>query len=387
MKGYVTAIILAGGSGSRMSSEITKQRMNICGKSVLWHSVKAFETCEKIDSIVVVCRADEIDWAKDQLVGFDKIHNIVVGGKTRAESARLGFLAIPAQSDFVAIHDGARCLVTPADIDTVVEFAFENGAATAVAKISDTVKLCEDGFINKTLPREQMYSAQTPQIFSTDIYSRALSVASPDDMVITDDNMLAELLGEKIAIVDIGRENIKITTPADLDFAEFVLRRRSDMDEIRIGHGYDVHRFAEGRRLILGGIEIPSEKGLLGHSDADVLTHAVMDALLGAAGLGDIGKHFPDTSDEFKDISSLILLRRVGDALESEGYKIGNVDVTLILQKPKISPYVDSMRAKIADVLGIELSRINIKATTEERLGFTGREEGAACHAVALLKK
>ena len=386
MSGFVTAVILAAGCGSRMQSTLTKQRMSICGKSILWHSVNAFDRCDEIDAIVVVCREDEVDWAAEQTANFGKISSIVIGGSTRAESAKIGFAAIPVSSEFVAFHDAARCLINSYAISEVVRSAYKSNAATAATAICDTLKLCDNGTIIKTVSRDGMYLAQTPQVFSVDLYEKGLEKQCRLDSSVTDDNMLIEMIGGTVSIVDTGRENIKITTPSDLEYASFLLGRR-EMNDFRIGHGYDVHKLTEGRRLILGGVNIPFDKGLLGHSDADVLVHAVMDSLLGAAGLGDIGRHFPDTSDEFKGISSITLLNRVSNLIKECGYQVGNIDVTLVMQKPKVSPYIEEMRSNIAEALGIDQGRVNIKATTEEHLGFTGSGEGAACHAVSILKK
>ena len=383
----VAAVILAAGSGTRMLSDVTKQRMYIRGESVLHRSVRIFSECENINSIVVVCRADEMEWAESELSDILKPCSIISGGKTRAESAKLGFWAIPDDSDFVAIHDGARCLVTRDIIESVVSAAVFSGAATASTPVTDTLKrVNSDSKIVETIPRESIYSASTPQVFSTLLYKKALSMAENIE-AFTDDNMLIEALGHEVVCVDTGRENIKITTPDDISYAEYILGKRESMLEYKIGHGYDVHRLVPDRTLVLGGVNIPYEKGLLGHSDADVLTHAIMDSLLGAMGLGDIGKHFPDTSGEFKDISSLELLARVASLILENGYTVVNVDATVILQRPKIASYIDSMRENIAKILGIGVGRINIKATTEEGLGFTGTGEGAAAHSVAMLKK
>lgn len=382
----VSAVILAAGSGTRMNCDVTKQRMYILGESVLHRSVRAFSESESISSLVVVCRADEVEWAVSELADISKPYTVIAGGKTRAESAKLGFEAIPADSDYVAIHDAARCLVTPKIIDSVLSVALTYGAATAAAPLSDTIKRVDNDLkITQTVPRESLYSASTPQIFSTFLYKKALS-ATENIESFTDDNMLIEASGKTVRCVDIGNENIKITTPNDISYAEYILGKRENMFEYKIGHGYDVHRLVPDRALVLGGVNIPSDKGLLGHSDADVLTHAIMDSLLGAMGLGDIGKHFPDTSGEFKDISSLELLSRIASLISNNGYEVVNVDATLILQKPKIAPYIDLMKANISKILGIEQGRINIKATTEEGLGFTGSGEGAAAHSVAMLK-
>ena len=384
---HVTAIILAGGCGSRMSCGITKQRILICGKSMLYHTVRAFSECDMIDSIVVVGRADEIEWAKVELSCFQKIFAVVTGGANRAESARSGFMSIPDCAELVAIHDAARCLITAEQICAVVEAAIIHKAATACTPVSDTLKILDsDNFIFDTMPRGGLVCAHTPQVFDRQLYASALSEVELDECI-TDDNIIIEKIGKKIYPVDTGRQNIKVTTADDLSYAEYIIERRSTMGEVRIGHGYDVHRFAEGRRLILGGVEIAHSRGLLGHSDADVLTHAIMDALLGACGLGDIGRHFSDSDEEYKDISSLVLLDRVGEMLRSGGFSIVNIDATIVMQAPKVAGYIDGMINNIAKTLMIESGRINIKATTEERLGFTGREEGVSAHAVASVKK
>ncbi len=381
----ITAIILAAGSGSRMSSDTTKQRMCLLGESVLRRSLRAFSSCDKISSIVVVCRADEVDWAREELSSFSKVCAIISGGKTRAESAKLGFASIPAESEFVAIHDAARCLITEENISRVIDAAIKYDAATAGSFVTDTVKQLDGDMISSTLPRERLFIAHTPQIFKCSLYSEALEKSGADGKI-TDDNMLIESIGIKIHPVDTGKNNIKLTTPEDIAYAEYVIERRCSVD-IRVGQGYDVHRLADGRRLILGGVDIPHSKGLLGHSDADVLVHAIMDALLGACGLGDIGRHFPDNDASYKDISSLLLLKRVAKLLSDNGFSVINVDSTIVLQSPKIAGYIDEMIGNISEILGIERGRVNVKATTEERLGFTGREEGISAHAVATVKK
>lgn len=385
-KPFVTAVILAAGSGSRMGAETTKQRITLSGESILHRSVRAFAFCGEIDAIVVACRADEVDWARAELEDISKPVSVITGGKTRAESSLKAFSEISKESDFVAIHDGARCLVTEKNIEDVVRAAYIHGAATAGSKVTDTVKLCYDGFVKSTIPREGLFFAHTPQVFSRDLYEKALK-ADLIDASCTDDNMLVEQIGGEIYTVDTGKQNIKITTADDLAYAEFILEGGRKMSEIRVGHGYDVHRLVAGRKLIIGGVEIQHEKGLLGHSDADVLTHAIMDALLGACALGDIGRHFPDSSEEYKDISSLVLLRRAVEIIKSAGFSVINIDATVVLQSPRIAPYIDSMICNLSKMLDIDRGRINIKATTEEKLGFTGCEEGVCAHAVATVKK
>lgn len=385
-KKYVTAIVLAAGSGSRMNLDTTKQRITLLGESVLHRTVRVFDRCEEIDAIVIASRADEMDWVKAEMADINKPVTVVIGGKTRSESSLNAFSAIPEETEILAIHDGARCLITEQNIIDVIEAARTHGAATSGTFVTDTVKSCADGFINSTIPRETLFFAHTPQVFSRELYEKALN-SNLSLSAYTDDNMLLEQMGVKIYPVDTGKQNIKITTVDDLSYAEYILEGRREMNEIRVGHGYDVHRLVEGRKLILGGVEISHDKGLLGHSDADVLTHAIMDAILGACALGDIGRHFPDSSEKYKDISSLELLRQVGCIIKNAGYSVVNIDATVVLQKPKIASYVDQMIENISKILDIEQGRINIKATTEEKLGFTGHEEGASAHAVASVKK
>ena len=386
-----SAVILAGGNGSRMMSDKTKQFMDILGMTVIERTVLAFEKSSLVDEIVVVVKEDEMTMAKALFASkkYQKTLKFCIGGDCRAASAKNGFYVIDKDSEFVAIHDAARCLITPEMIDKVVEMAHKSGAATAVCGVTDTVKMVDDsGRITSTIPRNSVYRAGTPQVFAKDLYEQAL-LECKDLSQITDDNMLIENISCDIYAVDLGQTNIKITTPEDMEFAKNILvgRGETSVSDMRIGHGYDVHKLVEGRKLILGGVEIPHTKGLLGHSDADVLLHAVMDSLLGAAALGDIGRHFPDTSDEYLGISSLHLLTRVSELIKQKGYKVVNVDATVVLQKPKIAEYIPKMVSNIAFALGIPESAVNVKATTEEHLGFTGREEGAVAHSVALLTK
>ena len=384
-----SAVILAGGKGSRMKSDKTKQFMDILGMTVLERAVLSFEKSSLIDEIIVVVKEDEMDAVKALFTSdkYTKTLKFCIGGECRALSAKNGFYAVDSDCDFVAIHDAARCLITPEMIDKVVEKAHKNRAATAVCGVTDTVKIVdEEGKITSTVPRNTVYRAGTPQVFAKDLYAQAL-LQCDDFSAITDDNMLVEKIYRDIYAVDLGQTNIKITSPEDVEFAKNILIKRGEtrVSDMRIGHGYDVHKLVEGRKLILGGVEIPHTKGLLGHSDADVLLHAIMDSLLGAAALGDIGKHFPDTSDEYLGISSLHLLTRVSELIKKKGFKVVNVDATVVLQKPKIAEYIPKMVSNIAFALGVCADSVNVKATTEEHLGFTGREEGAVAHSVALL--
>lgn len=380
------AVILAAGSGTRMRRDIPKQNMLIAGKTVLWHTLRAFECSEQTDEIVLVVRKEDAEAAAALAESIKKPVRIVVGGETRQASAFIGVRAVSADVAYVAVHDGARCLVLPQLIDKTVAEAKKYGAAFAAVAVTDTLKrIRDDGKILQTVSREGLYAAQTPQVFSKELYERGMAYAEVTGVTFTDDCCLTEAVGHPAVAVPSDADNIKITWPSDIERAEKILEGRRPRMEYRMGQGYDVHRLTEGRRLIIGGVDIPHDKGLLGHSDADVLLHAVMDALLGAVGEGDIGRHFPDTDETYRGISGMKLLSAVADILNKKGAVICNIDATVILQKPKIAPYIPRMRENVAVALGTDVSRVNIKATTEEHLGFTGREEGAAAEAVALI--
>ena len=384
----ISAIVLAAGVGSRMGGDKTKQRIILDGKSVLKRTLIAFDAASSVSEIIIVTREGEIEFARAEASGITKPCKIVVGGACRAESARLGFMAVSDKSNLVAIHDAARCLITPQMIDRVADAASIYGCASAACRMHDTVKIVdEDGFAIGTLERDSIMRAQTPQIFKRELYKRALESVAIDERI-TDDNSLVERIGERIFLVDTGNNNLKITEPSDIPTALGIISNREGLCMgIRVGHGYDVHRFAPDRELVLGGVSIPHTEGLLGHSDADVLLHAVMDALLGAMALGDIGKHFPDNDPAYSGASSLNLLTKVGKLMVENGYFVTNIDATVVLQSPKIAGYIDKMRENIAFALNTEVGNISVKATSEERLGFTGSGEGAAAHAVALIAK
>lgn len=383
----ITVIIAAAGSGKRMGGGIPKQYLSIGGMPILIKTVKAFETNAFIDTILVVTNVEYMNFFKDELTKFG-IENVdvVAGGDQRQDSVYNGLKAMPKDTDYVIIHDGARPFVSKEIIADTLGAVLNKNAVVVAVPIKDTITrqvlskkkpfACEKSFAGlEYFDRNSMFAVQTPQAFEKKLIMKAYKSAYKDGFYGTDEGMLVERLGHSVHIVNGAYLNIKITTKEDLPM------------ENRIGSGYDVHRLTEGRKLILGGINIPFEKGLLGHSDADVLVHAIMDALLGAAALGDIGEHFPEDKDEFKDISSMVLLKRVHRILLSEGYNISNIDATIICQRPKISPYIGDMIANIGEVLGIAENRISIKATTTEKLGFTGREEGIAAEAVCLLNK
>ena len=380
-----TAIILAGGDGTRFGAGVPKQFADVCGKTVLERTVEAFNKCDAINHIVIVTRSQYIEYVRNDLaLASDKIYAVVEGGNSRSDSAVKGFESIPESTDFVAIHDAARCMIAPDDIELVLAKAYETGAASAARTIKDTVKTVSSDVILGTVNRDNLLAAETPQIFSVELYKRA-SAFSDDS--ITDDNMLFERAEIPVSFVLLNHPNIKITTQSDLEYAEFLINKNSSASDYRVGQGYDVHRLVQGRDLILGGVNIPFEKGLLGHSDADVLVHAIMDSLLGSVGLGDIGRHFPDSDEKYRGISSIELLKEVKSIVDKANFEIVNVDATVIIQSPKIAPYIENMKTNVSTALNISKDRINIKATTEEHLGFTGRGEGVKAEAIALVRK
>ena len=382
----VSAVLVAAGSSTRMGFD--KLSFDLGGETVLRRSIRAFEQCPLVDEIVLVAGKNRA-YVEAQAKECRKPVRVVQGGATRAESAKNGVLA--ARGAFVAVHDAARPFVSEAVIADVIAAAKRCGAAAPAVPVKDTVKRAVRGdgktvpadcWVEDTPDRSTLYAVQTPQCFDRAAYLSALdALDEAKARLVTDDCSLFELTGHPVQLTQGDYANLKITTREDLPHPE------KEENTMRIGHGYDVHRLVEGRKLILGGVEIPYEKGLLGHSDADVLAHAVMDAVLGAAALGDIGKHFPDTAAEYAGADSLVLARRVNEILHENGWKIENIDSTILCQKPKLAPHIPAMREKLAEAFGLPVDAVSVKATTEEHLGFTGEGLGIAAHAVALIEK
>lgn len=383
MRKTCAAVVVAAGSATRMQG-IDKMLVPLAGVPVVLRSVRALAASDCIDSLVLVTRAELMETLRTLCAEVSKPVTVVPGGASRPESVLAGLAALPEGTELAAIHDGARPLVTQSVIAEAVEAAGRCGAAAPAVPVHDTIKQAENGLVRATPERKTLFAVQTPQVFDVKLLKTVLRAAMERGIALTDDCSAVEAAGKPVVLTQGCEENLKITTPVDLTLAEAILKRRKTM---RIGHGYDVHRLTEGRRLILGGVEIPFERGLDGHSDADVLVHALMDALLGAAGLRDIGVLFPDNDPAYKNISSMLLLDRVMLTLEHAGYAVGNVDVTVLAQRPKLKDYIPVMRENLARAMKIPLDCVNIKATTEEGLGFTGSGEGIACHAVCLLER
>ena len=306
------------------------------------------------------------------------------GGADARTQSRPAWKHYDDDTAIVLIHDGARPLVSGEIIDRCYLAAVQHGAGIAAVPVKDTLKQGDDtGRVIGTIDRTSLWQAQTPQAVRKDLLEKAYRQNGDADA--TDESSLLERAAIPVTLVEGAETNIKITRPEDLLLAEKIMRQNS-IPKIRIGHGYDAHRFTENRKLVLGGITVPHSHGLAGHSDADVLTHALCDALLGALGLGDIGKHFPDSDQKFADIYSISLLKHVMVLVCEQGYTVANTDITVICQAPRLAPYIDQMRELLAGTCKINANAVNIKATTTEKMGFTGREEGISCHAVVLLQ-
>ena len=370
----VTAIIVAAGASRRMGFDKLSYRLPD-GCTVLETSCALFAAHPAVDELVLVAGGNRPQ-CEAIAAACPKPCTVVQGGATRADSVRSGLAA--AKGQLVAIHDAARPFASAEIITAALQAAAESGAAAPAVPVKDTIKIADqDGKVVATPDRAMLYAVQTPQCFDRALYLQALEAVSGEKAsLVTDDCSLFELAGLPVTLTAGDYANLKITTKEDLQKEK----------TMRIGHGYDVHRLVEDRKLILGGVEVPYEKGLLGHSDADVLLHAVMDAVLGAAALGDIGQHFPDTDPAYKGADSLALTREVAKIIAAHGYKVGNIDATILCQRPKLAPHIPAMRQNIADAFGLPLDAVSVKATTEEHLGFTGEGLGIAAHAVALIE-
>ena len=389
------AIIPAGGLGKRMGTGTPKQFVCLAGIPLLVHTVRAFEQVAEISAIIVAVPMDYLPLTRQLAAqyGLAKV-KVVAGGALRQDSVQAGLAQVPPECDFVAVHDGARPLISPALIRACLSAAEKTGAAMAAIPVKDTIKeVAADQTIVRTIDRKTLWQAQTPQVVRTATLKQAFAAAAEKSFIGTDEASFLELIKVPMSVVEGSEQNIKITRPDDLLIAEAILMKKEQpgnpvpAPSLRIGHGYDAHRLVADRPLILGGIEIPHPTGLLGHSDADVLTHALCDAILGALGAGDIGRHFPDSDPSYKNISSLKLLDRVITAANEQGYSLSNADITVVAQAPKLAPHFPAMREKLAAVCRTGQSAINLKGTTTEKMGFAGRKEGIAAHAVVLLQR
>ena len=417
-KVQIVAIIPAAGSGQRMQTPGQPKRQKLlfplAGKTILRRTLEALALPEIGAFFIPVAPEDQGLFA-EELKASSYAQEVIfcAGGPERqdsianalAEMDRWSGWLLPPEQRLVVIHDAARPLVEAELIQRAISVALESGAACVGVPVKDTIKVVGPaGIVKQTPERTTLWAAQTPQVFSWPVLQKAYVQARAVGEKVTDDATLVERSGHPVRIVPGSYRNLKITTPDDLPAATALLQAaemgpkpqsraeesamsgRGQEPTLRVGQGFDVHRLVVGRRLVLGGVEIPAPVGLAGHSDADVLTHAVIDALLGAAGAGDLGELFPDTDPAYSGIDSTLLLREVMEKVGAAGFKPVNLDVTVIAQKPKLAPYRGAIRRRLATLLGLPETAINVKATTTEGLGFTGREEGIAAQAVVLLE-
>lgn len=391
----VVAIIVAGGTGERFGRQGGKQLLEVAGRPVLEHTVEAFASAGIFDAVVVVChpqRVDEYCHALSGVTGGVRIE-FTAGGASRQDSVDNG-LAVAERlgAGIVAVHDGARPLTSREDIAAgLARLDADPGLAGVVVghPVTDTLKTVAGTTITGTSDRSAFWAVQTPQFFRARVLREAIDSARAEGFCGTDDASLVERTGGAVGVVQGRRDNLKITVAEDAEVAGAILatRKGTGGSKMRIGIGYDVHAFAENRRLVLGGVEIEHELGLLGHSDADVLAHAVADAVLGALREGDIGKLFPDTDPAYEGADSMVLLAEVAKVAARRGWRVVDVDAVLVLERPKISPHREAMRENIAGALGVEVDSVGVKATTTEGLGFEGRGEGVGAKAVVLLER
>lgn len=394
----VAAIIPAAGSGLRMGLPEPKQFLELAGVPVLVHTLKVFQQIAAIGRIIVVVPPESCDPVHDMVRQYqlEKVGAVVAGGKERQDSVFAGLETLPEEVELVLVHDGVRPFVPATVVENCLLEAEKSGAAMTAVPVKDTLKaVSSENVITDTVDRVGVWQAQTPQAAARSLLQKAFAAAAKKDFIATDEAGLMQLIGHPVKVVAGSELNIKITRPEDLVLAKAILKESgakdaaemTDSTRKRIGYGYDAHRLVEGRQLVLGGIEVIFEKGLQGHSDADVLTHALCDAILGAVGAGDLGVHFPDSDDKFKDISSLRLLEEAASIAAEKGYVLQNADITVVAQKPRLSPYIAAMKQNLAAACCVEPDMVNIKATTTEGMGFEGRGEGISAHAVVMFRK
>ena len=378
----ISCIVLAAGAGRRMGYSDNKVCMPLGQYTVLQWNIQHMKQWDGLQEVIVVVADQERSFIEEQVEAMQVPWTVkyAVGGVERQDSVASGLSQVSDAADIILVHDGARPLATKDLARRVIEGAKEYGAVVPAIPVVDTIKRVDaDGVVKETLVRSELYAMQTPQGFQRSVLLEAHAYAKEHGYQGTDDVSLVEFQGRPVRIVEGDRKNIKLTVPEDVAMAKKYLGVEQMM---RIGYGYDIHRFTEGCPCILGGVSIESPIGPDGHSDADVLIHALMDAMLGAAGMRDIGYYFPPEDDAFKGISSRLLLEKVVQLLKDSNFGIYNADIMVIAEAPKLKPHIEQMKENLSANLGIPLSRISIKATTNEGLGALGRTEGIAAQAV-----
>jgi len=376
------ALIVAAGRGTRFGAALPKQYRLLAGRPVLRHGVERLAGHPRVAAVQVVIHPADRDLYAAATAGLG-LPPPVVGGATRQASVLAGLEALPrGPAAKVLIHDAARPLLSPAIIDRLADALDRHPGAIPVVPVADTLKRGAGGLIAATVPRAGLYRAQTPQAFRRDVILAVHRAATLNDA--TDDAGLAEAAGLEVAMVEGDEANFKITTEADLTLAE--QRLAAGAAEFRTGTGFDAHRLGPGDHVMLCGHRIAHDRGLIGHSDADVALHALTDAVLGAIGAGDIGQHFPPSDPRWRGAASARFLAHAAGLVQARGGAIVHVDVTLICEAPRIGPHREAMRDRLAAILGLPADRCSVKATTTERMGFAGRGEGIAAQAAATVR-
>ena len=390
-------VILAAGQGSRMARATggeAKQFLPYRGVPLWWHPARALAASPRLHGLVFVFPAGRLEQARKEALALNRRESLGVpmlfaeGGERRQDSVRHALAVLPDTCRTVLIHDGARPFVTPKTVEDCISSVYEFGSGIAANRITDTVKACEGDFIDRTVNREKLRTVQTPQGFYLKDIRDAYAQVSDESLF--DDSEVYERAGKRPHLFYADRANLKITYPEDLKAFERTLRSSEELradDGMRTGFGHDIHAFARGRKLLLAGVEIPYSMGLEGHSDADVLVHSVMDALLSAAGLRDIGCYFPNTDPRYKNISSMKLLDKVLFLIFERGYAPVNVAVSVICEQPKLADHIPDMRRNLAAALGLPEDSVGISAGTNEKLGFLGEGKGICALCQCLIKK
>ena len=394
-QGSLGVVVVAAGSSSRMEG-IDKQVAILGGEPVISHSIKVFEQFEKVGGIVLVMSIENLEEGKAAVRtgGFSKVVRVLPGGNRRQDSVKIGLAALEESGtyDFIAVHDGARPFIDPAMLERGLLVAKKVGYAIAAVPVKDTIKMAPHRVVTDTPDRSQMWAIQTPQIFRLDILKTAHEMITDD---VTDDASMVESVGGLVAIFDGSNDNIKITTPQDMKFARLLYDRRiigdhqaagtSDHDGSRFGIGFDGHQLIRGGPLLIGGVKIDFEYQLAGHSDGDVLMHAVASAILGAAGLGDLGSSFPSGDKKYAGLDSAQFITESTRMAFASGWMVCHVDATVIAQRPRLSSYSEAMEANIAAIDGLENSSVNVKITSTDQVGAIGAGQGIAAQAIATL--
>jgi 2-C-methyl-D-erythritol 4-phosphate cytidylyltransferase / 2-C-methyl-D-erythritol 2,4-cyclodiphosphate synthase len=387
MAGRVAAVVVAAGRGERAGGEVPKQYRSIAGEPMVRSTLRAFLAHGRIDFVQPVFNPADAKLYRVATAGLEHLLPPAAGGATRQASVRAGLEALASRApDLVLIHDAARPFVTDALIERAIAAGFAGDAAVPGIAVADTIKLINDAAnVAETLDRSRLRSVQTPQAFSFDLILEAhRRAAAAQQENFTDDAALAEWAGLPVSVFEGEPGNVKVTT--NEDFARAEIMRLAALSDVRTGNGFDVHAFADGDHIMLGGIRIPHARGVTGHSDADVALHALVDAILGALAEGDIGQHFPPSDPQWKGAASELFLKFACERVRARNGMIAHLDVTVVCETPRVSPYRDAMRARIAAVTGIPVTRVAVKATTSEKLGFAGRGEGILAMATATVR-